>query len=535
MAPDSLNDILQDSPSPAIIIPKAYTPTHHDLIIPYNHLRGIIAYLAAQSPFTHLTCRDRVAFLIPNSLEFVATFLATTLTRAASAPLNPAYTESEIKFYFDDIQPKFAIVLRAYENAERVAKVAKHLGVPLFEVWSEIKGNDAFVNVGWLPPVNESPKPEFLRQGAPARGLLVGSDTALFLHTSGTTARPKGVPLSHTNILTSLRNISNTYELKSSDISLIVMPLFHVHGLLGALFSTLYTRGTAIIAHKFSVTSFWSEFLDYNCSWYSAVPTIHQMLLSRVKDTFPSTTGRLRFIRSCSSSLAPSTLRQLEEVFKVPVVEAYAMTEAAHQMSSNYLPPGLRKPGSVGRGRGVEIVIMDERGKILPVAEVGEVCICGDNVIKAYHNNPVATASSFHPDPKSPSEATKKYFRTGDLGSFDSDGFLFLTGRSKEQINRGGEKISPLEIDNILISHPAVAEGVCFGVISQLYGQEIEAAVVLKGIVNEDALKGYIGERLAKFKVPRKIHIVKEIPKGPTGKVQRLSLGPLFERIGSKL
>ncbi|TPX37598.1 hypothetical protein SmJEL517_g00655 [Synchytrium microbalum] len=527
----NLNDVLQYSNAPALVIPKAYSPTQDALRLSYSHLRSAISQLSNQSPFTHLTQGDRVAFLIPNGLEFVVTFFAITATRAAAAPLNPGYTGDEIKFYFEDIQPKFVIVLRGYENVERVVRTANDMHVPVMEVWAEIKGGLPLVNVHWLKPMPNAAIPAFLAQNAPARGVPVGSDTALFLHTSGTTSRPKGVPLSHLNILTSLRNISNTYSLAPTDITYIVMPLFHVHGLLGALFSTLFSGGSAVVPPKFSVTSFWQEFLDHDSTWYSAVPTIHQMLLSRVKDTFPNKTGRLRFIRSCSASLAPATLQQLETVFKVPVVEAYAMTEAAHQMTSNFLPPGLRKPGSVGKGRGVEIVIMDEQGKLVPQGSPGEVCIRGANVITAYHNNPTATATAFHPDPKKVNDSAKKYFRTGDLGYEDESGFVFLVGRSKEQINRGGEKISPLEIDNILLSHPEVNEAVAFPVPSEMYGQEIEAAVVLKSQVTEDALKQFVSSKLSKFKVPKKIHFVTSIPKGPTGKIQRNMLGSLMAKL----
>ncbi|KAJ9050620.1 Peroxisomal-coenzyme A synthetase [Entomophthora muscae] len=305
-----------------------------------------------------------------------------------------------------------------------------------------------------------------------------------------------------------MKNIVNTYQLNTNDTSYIVMPLFHVHGLIGALLSTLLSGGCAVIPPKFSASIFWKDFAKYGCTWYSAVPTIHQVLLTVAS---PPKGITPRFIRSCSSSLAPATFSQLEEKFKAPVLEAYAMTEAAHQMTSNPLPPAARKPGSVGIPQGVQVRILDQKGEQV---EEGEVCIRGINVTKGYLNNPEANASSFTQD---------GYFRTGDQGKLDSEGYLFLTGRIKELINRGGEKISPLELDSVLLSHPDVAEAVAFGVPDTKYGQEVHAVIRLRDGCRPDelALRKHCLVSLAEFKVPKKFYFTANLPKTATGKIQR--------------
>jgi acyl-CoA synthetase (AMP-forming)/AMP-acid ligase II len=274
------------------------------------------------------------------------------------------------------------------------------------------------------------------------------------------------------------------------------MPLFHVHGLLAAFLAPLYSGGSVIVPPKFSAHEFWSDFITYNANWYSAVPTIHQILL---KSPLPNPVPQIRFIRSCSSPLSPKIFQDLEKTFNAPVLEAYAMTEAAHQMTSNPLPPGKRQPGSVGIGQGVEIKILDQDGKEVLQGSEAEICVRGENVTKGYLNNPSANKSSFTQD---------GFFRTGDQGKKDPDGYVIITGRIKELINKGGEKISPIELDNTLLHHSKVAEAVCFAIPDEgHYGEDIGAAVVLKcnGAATEDELKSWVAERLAKFKTPKKV------------------------------
>jgi acyl-CoA synthetase (AMP-forming)/AMP-acid ligase II len=301
--------------------------------------------------------------------------------------------------------------------------------------------------------------------------------------------------------------------LSPSDVSLCVMPLFHVHGLVASTLATLSTGGTVVVPAKFNPLSFWRTAADHRATWYSAVPTIHQLLLARADPGRgkPAGTETLRFIRSCSAALSPKVMADLEAAFRAPVLEAYGMTEAAHQMASNPLPPGARKPGSVGRGTDVAISIMNDDGQHLKAGERGEVVIKGPNVITGYENNPEANAKSF----------TDGWFRTGDQGVLDDEGYLTLVSRIKELINRGGEKISPREIDEVLESHPAVEQAVCFGVTHPTWGEEVAAAVVLRAQATEPELLAYCRDRLADFKRPKQIFITDKIPRTTTGKIQR--------------
>jgi len=322
-------------------------------------------------------------------------------------------------------------------------------------------------------------------------------------------------------------HIIETYQLTEKDTSLLVMPLFHVHGLIGVTLSTLCSGGTLVIPPKFSASSFWNHVNEHNVTWYSAVPTIHQVLLIRA-DTDNAIKGKLRFIRSCSSSLAPVLLERLEDRFGAPVLEAYGMSEAAHQMASNPLPPAKRKPGSVGKGTHVEICILDDSGKSVAVHHEGEVCIKGLNVIKGYYNNPSANKDNWTED---------GWFKTGDEGLLDEDGYLTLTGRIKELINRGGEKISPVELDAILLEHESVAEAVTFGVKDEKYGEEVAAAIVLKEQFKsnpvEETQKSIISfckRKTAEFKIPKKFYFTDSIPKSATGKTQRRTFAAIFAK-----
>jgi acyl-CoA synthetase (AMP-forming)/AMP-acid ligase II len=309
-------------------------------------------------------------------------------------------------------------------------------------------------------------------------------------------------------------NIVATYQLTAEDVSLCLMPLFHVHGLLASALSTLASGGTVVVPRRFSPFEFSRLVADHRVSWYSAVPTIHQLLVGRAQERTPETRS-LRFVRSCSAALSPGLMGELEERFQAPVLDAYGMTEAAHQMASNPLPPGERLPGSVGRGTGVQIIILDEAGAQLPTGTEGEVAIQGPNVMDGYEANPAANAEAF----------SDGWFRTGDQGTLDARGYLRLVGRIKELINRGGEKIAPREIDEILLRHPAVAEAVAFGVPHPAWGEQVAAAVVLRAEaaekVGEKELVAFCREHLADFKVPTQVHVVREIPRTATGKIQR--------------
>ena len=444
---------------------------------------------------------DRVALVLPNGVEAIVAFLAATVA-ATAAPLNPAYTEDEFGFYYEDTAARALVVPPGGAEAARKA-LPEH--VILIEASMDADGSLRL----------ESAAP---RQAGRTASEPSGDDVALVLHTSGTTSRPKRVPLRHRNLAASVDNIIATYALTSADVSLCVMPLFHVHGLIASTLSTFGSGGTVVAPTRFNPLGFWSLVREHRATWYSAVPTIHQLLLARGGSERPAGAEHLRFIRSCSSALSPATMEQMEARFGVPVLEAYGMTEASHQMSSNPLPPLARHPGSVGVGTGVQIGIMDDGGALLPVGARGEVVIQGPNVIDGYENNPEANLSSF----------TNGWFRTGDQGTLDEHGYLTLVGRLKEMINRGGEKISPREVDEVLLEHPSVAEAVCFGTPHPAWGEEVAAAVVLRGPATEVELIRHCRTQLADFKVPRSIHIVDAIPRTATGKIQRRIVAAAF-------
>jgi acyl-CoA synthetase (AMP-forming)/AMP-acid ligase II len=490
----NLAELLADreSSAPAIIA------TSPSMVVSYKALAEQVERLSGQLSNAGLKPGDCVAIVLPNSLEFLVVFLALTHARLVLAPLNPADKPDELLFFLQDAQAR-AVVAQGTNVAVREA--ATGLGLPIWQPRVDSRG---VVELPELPKASRSTidPPDV-------------DDIALFAYTSGTTDRPKCVPLTHANVLWSAHNIATHYALTAADRSLVVLPLFHGHGLIGATLSTLASGGTVIVPPRFSASEFWKLFREHRATWYSAVPTIHQVLLARADSDGAPHSGP-RFIRSCSATLAPTILTKLENRFGAPVLEAYGMTEAAHQVASNPLPPLPRKPGTVGPGGGISII--DNIGRHSGANTSGEVVVRGPNVMRGYRNNPEANAAAF----------TNGWFRSGDIGVIDSDGYLALTGRIKELINRGGEKISPEEIEAVLLEHPAVAEAAIFGVPDPKYGEEVSAAVVLRGAASTQELQAYCGTLLADFKVPKLIHKVSAIPRNAMGKVKRSDLATLF-------
>ena len=465
-----------------------------------EHCQNIGRQLASQG----LTHTDRVAIVLPNGPEMATAFLAVSSYMSA-APLNPAYKQSEYQFYLEDLKPKLVIVAQGSDNPVR--KAAAGLHIPVVEA---VIGDDMPAGLFTLFDTEQDIEP------------ASASDEALVLHTSGTTSRPKVVPLLQSNILASAQNISAALELSADDHCLNIMPLFHIHGLIAVLAASMFKGASVCCSSGFNAIGFMELAKQQQISWYSGVPTMHQAILLRAKRQPQAAQDlNLRFIRSSSASLPPAVFDELVEMFGCPVIEAYGMTEAAHQMTSNPLGAGKQKAGHVGIITSPQVCIMDEAGTILEQGAEGEVCIKGDNVTPGYENNDAANASSF----------THGWFRTGDQGVFDADGYLKITGRLKEIINKGGEKISPLEVDNILMEHPAIQQVVTFAVADKMLGEEIAAAVVLADNQNltEAELKAYASEHLAKFKIPKHIRFLDEIPKGATGKLQRIGLA---EKLG---
>lgn len=469
----------------------------------YAGLRQLVADTVASLNAMGIGRNDRVGIVLSNGPEMATAFMAVA-AGTTSAPLNPAYRGEEFEFYLSDLHAKALIVEQG--STSPAIEVAKKLGVAIVE----------------LRVAEGAPAGQFTLHGstvgAPAHGgMAQPDDVALVLHTSGTTSRPKIVPLSQRNVCASARHIRETLHFSPQDRGLNIMPLFHIHGLIAAMLAPISAGASVFCTPGFDALKFFGWMDEAKPTFYSAVPTMHQAILTRAsRNAEVIARNPLRFIRSSSSSIPPQVIAELEATFKAPLVEAYGMTEAAHQMASNPLPPKARKPGSVGLPGGPDVEIMDEAGNILPFGEVGEIVIRGPNVTAGYENNDKANAEAF----------TDGWFRTGDQGVKDQDGYISLTGRLKEIINRGGEKISPREVDEVFMDHPAVQQVVTFAIPHPKLGEEVGAVVVLREgqAATDKELQQFLATRLADFKVPKKILFMDEIPKGATGKLQRIGL-----------
>jgi acyl-CoA synthetase (AMP-forming)/AMP-acid ligase II len=481
--------------APALVSPE----TGH--AIRYAALEQNVHELAGRLAAVGVGRGDRVALVLPNGPEIVQILLAITTLGAAAAPLNPAYTADEHAFYLADLEPRLLLVPAGDMQAARQA------------AGPEVAVADVLVADGQPPGLALDG-----RAVEDARPFDAGGpeDVALLLHTSGTTSRPKQVPLLQRNLAASARTIAAHYALGPADVSYVAMPLFHVHGLVASVLGALAAGGSAIVPRRFSPQRFWSQAREHGATWFSAGPTLHQMILDRRGEA--EAPASLRFTRSCSSAMSPALMQRIEDAYGAPLLEAYGMTEASHQMASNPLPPQPRVPGSVGVPTGTEIRVVDKQGAAVPAGDSGEVVIRGAGVTPGYLNNPEANREAFRDG----------WFRTGDRGVLE-DGYLRLQGRIKEMILRGGENISPYEIEDVLLAHPAVADAVCYAVPDELYGEEVAAAVVLSGAADERALRDHCRERLAAFKVPKTVRVVPEIPRTVTGKLQRRRVGAMLD------
>lgn len=471
-------------------------------------LRGLLAETRESLARAGIGRGDRVAIVLPNGPAMATAFI-TVAASATTAPLNPAYRAEELDFYLSDLGAK-ALVVNEDEAGPAVAAAARH-GCRVLRLVSD--------------PAR--PAGHFRLEGEGAPTTPVGpaaasaDDVALVLHTSGTTSRPKIVPLLQRNIAASARHIGRTLALSPADRCLNIMPLFHIHGLIAAVTSSLAAGAAVACTPGFNALRFFAWLEEVDPTWYTAVPTMHQAILARADRNPKIIAGaKLRLIRSSSASLPPQVMEALEKTFGCPVIESYGMTEATHQMASNPLPPAPRKPGSVGIAAGPLVRVADGENRFLPAGGTGEVVISGPNVTPGYEANEAANAANFF-------EAQgKRWFRTGDQGHMDEAGYLRLTGRLKEIINRGGEKVSPLEVDVVLMDHPAVQQVVTFAMPHAKLGEEVAAAVVLREgeSADERSIRDFAATRLADFKVPRRVVILTEIPKGATGKLQRIGL-----------
>ncbi|MGA9304840.1 MAG: acyl--CoA ligase [Candidatus Sulfotelmatobacter sp.] len=485
---DTLLDVLHFADShTAVIVPEL------GLHVTYDSLRRQVLEMANALASAGIRRDDAVAIALPNGLPAIVSFLAASIAGKA-APLNPAYPYEEFHFFLGDTNAR--ILLCPAVGAEFARTAAADLKIPVLSVEMDERGNVHLTGAS---------------TGVTATN-PTADDIALILHTSGSTGKPKRVPLRHFNLAVSSANIANTYSLSEEDVSLCIMPLFHIHGLIASTMATLLSGGAVVVPTKFNALSFWRTVREHRVTWYSGVPTMHQLLMARTHHK-PAEADTLRFIRSCSAPLSPELIHKIENEFGVPFVEAYGMTEASHQMTSNPLPPRHRKAGSVGVGAGLRVRIMDKAGNSLENNQRGEIAIQGANVFRGYENNPEANARAF----------VNGWFRTGDQGFLDDDCYLHLTGRIKDIIIRGGENIAPHEVDEILLRHPAVAAAVTFGCAHPTLGEEVAAAVVLHEPhgATESVLIKHCRELLAEYKCPKKIYLVKSIPTTATGKIRR--------------
>jgi acyl-CoA synthetase (AMP-forming)/AMP-acid ligase II len=401
----------------------------------YRALRAHAAKIASALAAHGIGHNDRVAIVLDNGPEMATAFLSIA-SAATAAPLNPTYRAEEFEFYLTDLRAKLLIVAQGKDSPS--VQVADKLGIPIARLVAHPEQGAGSFDLEFPSAASTGPA----KKATPPSP----DDIALVLHTSGTTSRPKIVPLAHRNIAASAANIRRTLALTANDRNLVIMPLFHIHGLIAALTAPLSAGGEVSCSPGFNALKFFGWLSEVRPTWYTGVPTMHQAILLRAANNPDAIAGhRLRFIRSSSSALPPTVIAELERVFGVPVVEAYGMTEAAHQMASNPLS-GPRKPGTVGPSGGPEIRIADTTGATVPRGATGEIVIRGPNVMREYENNPKANADAFYDG----------WFRTGDQGVMDDDGYVSITGRLKEIINRGGEKISPREVDEIIMEHPAV-------------------------------------------------------------------------------
>lgn len=505
MSQDSLFEMLRQSSPEAAALRAPSRPA-----LSHGQLTQLVADTVARLNGLGLGRNDRVALVLNNGPEMAACFLACACG-VASAPLNPAYRADEFEFYLGDLQARALIVERGSESP--AVAVALKLGVRILELVVEAGAPAGQFS---LQEAASAAAPTAVAP-APQGGYAQADDISMVLHTSGTTSRPKIVPLSQRNLCASARSIRQSLQFQPSDCGLNIMPLFHIHGLIAGVLAPLSAGSQVFCTPGFNALKFFAWMDEAAPSWYTAVPTMHQAILSRAsKNGEVIARHPLRFMRSSSSSMPPQVIAELEQVFGAPLIEAYGMTEATHQMCCNPLPPATRKPGTVGVAAGPEVAIMNASGQLLPNGETGEIVIRGANVTAGYQSNPGANAEAF----------SHGWFRTGDQGVMDAEGYVSITGRLKEIINRGGEKISPREVDEALMDHAAVAQVVCFGMPHAKLGEDVAAVVVLRegAAASERELQDFVSQRLADFKVPRKILFMDEIPKGATGKLQRIGL-----------
>ena len=476
----------------------------------FAELKAAVDELGAQLDDLGLGQGARVAFLLNNGFWTTRLFLGVMANNRVIVPLNAVagnvqlvhvldHSDAEIVFVAPEYRDKLAEIMAQVERPIRVIEISDSDGPQ----WPDDAAAVA------TPPL---PTPQ---------------DCALLLYTSGSTGLPKGALLSHRAVTSGGRNVVEGHQLQSQDRALCVLPVYHINGAMVTVSAPLYSGSSVVMPKRFSATDYWRLVAENNCSWSSIVPTIIKYLLDRAAQE-PYDFGNderlanFRFARSASAPLAAVTLEQWEQTFKVPMIETLGLTETAGTVASNPLPPAPRKPGSVGLPYGNEIIIVDENGEECAPHVVGELIMRGSNLLDLYYKNPEATTDSIR----------NGWFYSGDLGRKDEQGYIFITGRSKELIIRGGENIAPREIDDVLYKHEAILEAAAVGVDDENYGQEVVACVVIRDgyQCSEDELKAFCQAGVGNYKAPKIIYFFDDLPKGPSGKILRLKLPELIEK-----
>lgn len=492
----------EDSPDAVAIEAQGRSPLTYRRLC--DHLRGAVARLNALG----VGKGDRVAIVLPNSPETATACLA-VMSCATAVPINPDYKHSEYESVMARLRIRCLLTTAAGHHPAR--SVAAAANIPVVEM---VATPDAPAGIFELIRTGPCGAARFAGPAQPC-------DIALVLQTSGTTALPKVVPLSQGNLMASAGNVARSLQLGPDDRCLHFLPMFHIGGLVDVLAAPLLAGGSVVCAPSFSAPGFFRDLETFRPTWTQAVPVMIQAILdSRDALAAAGAARTLRFVRSVSAPLPATALLAFEQACGVPVIEIYGMSETAGVITSNPLPPARRRPGSVGLPAGPEVRILDSLGRALPFSEVGEVAIRGANVMASYEGEDEANVGVFH----------EGWLRSGDLGYFDADGYLFLTGRLKDLINRGGEKVSPYEVDQVLLAHPAIADAATYPIPHPSLGEDVAAVVVLEpgATASRDVLVGFLNARLAYFKVPRVIHFAERVPRGANGKLQRAVLSRTF-------
>lgn len=445
---------------------------------------------------------ERVALLMHNGYQTPRLLVGAMYGGYCVTPLNLLAQPSQLAYVLDHCDTR--IVFASPDQVERLNAVLGNIAREIKIVACDVDAEE-FIDA-----------PETAQHLVP----VGGEDDALMMYTSGTTGKPKGVVLAHRSVVAGGRFVSEAHRLTPSDRVMAVLPLYHINAQIVTATAPLVHGGSLVLPHRFSASTFWEQVVRYGCTWINVVPTIIAYL---VNGPDPKEQGldirRVRFCRSASAPLPPSQHRAFEQKLGIGVIETMGLTETAAPCFTNPLDSTKRKIGSPGQAFGNEARIVDADGRTLPPGETGEIVVRGPNVMKGYYKDPEETAKVLSSD---------GWLRTGDLGHMDEDGFVFVTGRIKELIIKGGENIAPREIDEALLRHPAILEAAAVGIPDERYGQEIMACVVTKpeSRCTEDELRAFCGKELGAYKTPKIFRFVEELPKGPSGKVQRLKLVP---------